>query len=727
MRKITKLVLTLAILFGVVGGVNSVKADTGTKTPLLLLKNGAINTTEFDITPIAPSTLTTDNLYAATFTSKGGYCNTFKYEGLDVSDYDKAVVKYTIEAGNGEWHINLPNGSHTALPIGTDQVYEVDLKGVNTYGDFTVFSWNHSGKSITISEVYLYKSSLVEFEFDAFGNGTVDKSKLTATGGLTYDPSTGALSSNGTEGSLVLEFATPVDMRNLFQFNVANSGQTGDILSRLEFYDEDDTKINTWNGLKLGNKGWAEGIDDHATNAFLNHNPVKKMVWPSDANASNKDKTATITSVEFICKTIACAKAGETVLKSLPWNKIDDSGTATPDWNMNGSSDTYYGNYSGDPTHYVDLTSYSELRVYCTDNTTGFRAFFINADKSATYPKNNSDATWHATEKYYSLDLTTLTKWNDKVALKSIKSNYGPQNVTNIVVYNTPAANAPQYILTGSGMQLAQTVAALADANATCIDATGVTGITTNSEAGRTLLTSANPNCLFLGTTGDGGLANTQNVITSDVCANLVLADGYPFKAPAAFTADKAKFTKTISAAGYGTMVIPFDATLATGVDAAYNLTGDDGSKVTSTDASSIAANKPVLVKAAAGNYDFTATSVEIGATVDESTNGKLIGTYGGTTAAADANNYVLQNGGAGLGFFKVTGTDATVKPFRAYLNTDAFASQLVLDFGDVTGINAAELVKKVGNETFYNLNGQRVAQPAKGLYIVNGKKIVVK
>ncbi len=154
-----KKLLLLGIMLLGLGGVTSVKAQGGTKTPLLLLRIGAINSSEFEIKPIAPSTLTTENLYAATFTSKGGYCNTFKYEDLDVSDYDKAVVKYTIEAGNGDWEINLPNGTFTALPIGTDQVYEVDLKGVNTYSDFTVFNWGHSGKSITISEVYLYKSS----------------------------------------------------------------------------------------------------------------------------------------------------------------------------------------------------------------------------------------------------------------------------------------------------------------------------------------------------------------------------------------------------------------------------------------------------------------------------------------------------------------------------------------------------------------------------------------
>ena len=169
MKKILLLMVALLTL----GGVNAVKAERATKTPLLLLRNGVINTNDFDIAPFAPSTLTADNLYAATFTSKGGYCNTFKYENLDVSGYDKAVVKYTIEEGNGDWEINLPNGQFTALPIGTDQEYEISLKDVDSYGDFTVFSWNHSGKSITISEVYLFKEGTTKIL-------DVDLSKLPA-------------------------------------------------------------------------------------------------------------------------------------------------------------------------------------------------------------------------------------------------------------------------------------------------------------------------------------------------------------------------------------------------------------------------------------------------------------------------------------------------------------------------------------------------------------------
>lgn len=554
----------------------------------------------------------------------------------------------------------------------------------------------------------------------------VSKSELTATGGLTYNSSTGVLTSDGTAGSLTLEFASPVDLRNLFHFNVTNSGATGDILTCLEFYDEDNTKINTWNSIKLSNLWNPNGIDDNATNAFLNNKPVKKLVWQSNANASNNGKTATITSVEFICKTIACSKAGETQLNTLPWNLIDDSGTAKPDWNMNGSSDTYYGNYSGDPTHYADLTDYEELRVYCKDNNTGFRCFFINEAGNGIVQINTAYSTWNSEKKYYSLDLSTIVKWNDKVALKAIKAENGggpgEKNVTNIVAFKTPASNAPQYILTGSGMQLAETVAALADETVTSIDATGVKGITTNSEKGRTLLESTNPNCLFLGKVGNGYLANTKNVIDGDVCANLELVDGQPFKAPVAFTATNALFEKTVTAAGYATLVLPFNADVAEGVEA-YNIESESAGVLTTTVAEAIVANKPVMIKAVDASYSFKADDVAVPATpAGAQQNGLLYGVYE-TTDVPTTNGYVLQKHDAEVNFYKAA-TGQKVNAFRAYLATAAGARELSFDF-NTTGVNGVKMNSE--NAEVYNLNGQRVAAPQKGLYIVGAKKVIVK
>ena len=43
------------------------------------------------------------------------------------------------------------------------------------------------------------------------------------------------------------------------------------------------------------------------------------------------------------------------------------------------------------------------------------------------------------------------------------------------------------------------------------------------------------------------------------------------------------------------------------------------------------------------------------------------------------------------------------------------------------TGISTALMKNERMNHEVYNLNGQRVAQPAKGIYIVNGRTVVVK
>ena len=722
-----KKLLLLGIMLLGLGGVSSVKAQGGTKTPLLLLKNGAINTTDFDITPIGTSTLTTDNLYAATFTSKANTSNVFKFENLDVKNYDKAVIKYSILDAN-EWRVNTNNG-HYALPSGTDKTYEIDLSGVDTYTDFTVFSsyQNHTvGSSITISEVYLYKSSFVEFEFDAVGKGKVDKSKLTATGGLTYDPSTGALSSDGTAGSLVLEFATPVDMRNLFQFNVENTGKTGEILSRLEFYDEDNVKINTWNSIKLGNTWNSAGIDDNATNAFLNNKPVKKMVWPSDANASNDGKTATITSVAFICKTIACAKAGETILKSLPYQKMSGA-SENPIWNVLNSTDTYYGTSDGtNAVSYTDITGYSELRIY-RDNNTGFRAFFINAagDKVNTINHENAASSWIPEGKYWSIDLSKVEKYGAKVALQGIKSAAWGQNnvVNNIVVYKTPAANAPQYSLAGSGLQLAETVAALADATATCIDATGVKGLTTNSEA--------NPNCLFLGTTGNGALANTKNVMVGTTIANLELTDGYPFAVPSGATATAATYTRSMSNK-YGTVCLPY-AVESTDAVKYYTIKSLAANELTLKAEATLSAGTPAIVEMVSGSSITANGSGALAEACAPTDNLQLIGTYEAKT--------ILASDYAGKGIYAISNNQfvqatnsINLPAFRAFFTAAASAEsniRLVFD-EDATAIDALSGEGDVTIEGIYSLDGAEMPSLQKGINVVkfsNGevKKVIVK
>lgn len=76
---------------------------------------------------------------------------------------------------------------------------------------------------------------------------------------------------------------------------------------------------------------------------------------------------------------------------------------------------------------------------------------------------------------------------------------------------------------------------------------------------------------------------------------------------------------------------------------------------------------------------------------------------------------------------------DTKVGYYRAFLSLPAASEvrlAVFLDDFDSTGIEAAPLNNgqlTMDNAAIYNLAGQRVGKPAKGLYIVNGKKIIIK
>ena len=102
-----------------------------------------------------------------------------------------------------------------------------------------------------------------------------------------------------------------------------------------------------------------------------------------------------------------------------------------------------------------------------------------------------------------------------------------------------------------------------------------------------------------------------------------------------------------------------------------------------------------------------------------------MVGTLNDTNVSANSA-YALKDGK----FHPVNA--GTIAAGKAYLPASAVpaasAPELAIVFdGQTTGIQGVEAQKQVENGVFYNLAGQRVAQPTKGLYIVNGKKVVVK
>lgn len=103
----------------------------------------------------------------------------------------------------------------------------------------------------------------------------------------------------------------------------------------------------------------------------------------------------------------------------------------------------------------------------------------------------------------------------------------------------------------------------------------------------------------------------------------------------------------------------------------------------------------------------------------DEITDNMLI--YGDGKTEANGDFYYLANDQFHLA------TSGTLQAGKAYLICPAAARDLTITFGDATSIGATLKNKEIENKEVYNLKGQRVAQPKKGLYIQNGKKVIIK
>ena len=131
-----------------------------------------------------------------------------------------------------------------------------------------------------------------------------------------------------------------------------------------------------------------------------------------------------------------------------------------------------------------------------------------------------------------------------------------------------------------------------------------------------------------------------------------------------------------VTAAKMATYVLPFNVpALPEGVKA-YDLTNDGSSEITATEVSSLTADKPVLIIADEGEYEFLSengASDDISGKTDNYTNGALVGTYQPiadvpTTSAANYN-YILQNGTDGVAFYQVTDYGCSIAPYHAYLS----------------------------------------------------------
>ena len=224
-------------------------------------------------------------------------------------------------------------------------------------------------------------------------------------------------------------------------------------------------------------------------------------------------------------------------------------------------------------------------------------------------------------------------------------------------------------------------------------------------------------------------MGNVSNSVKIGI--DVTLDENINDNTPVAANGVTVALVRTIPADKWSTIVLPF-ALNSTQIDAVFGadtevaeLTSGTSTTVNFETTTAMAANQPYIIKV---KEMFTGATIE-NVDIVEGTPTQTIGDW------QFVGSYVLTNIPIGGYFFSnnklyhAANANNTLKPFRAYLkNNGANAHELNFTVdGETTSVADVRGQIEDGRCEYFNLAGQRVAQPAKGLYIVNGKKVVIK
>ena len=272
-------------------------------------------------------------------------------------------------------------------------------------------------------------------------------------------------------------------------------------------------------------------------------------------------------------------------------------------------------------------------------------------------------------------------------------------------------------------------------------------------------ITVTNPNAVFKSTSGAaiataaGDLNNCLYETSSGwYMTGMVLYDGYNYEEYDVVHSNTHQYWATtgtkyytctlyreIPADTWCSLVIPFWPN--TSLTKKYPSSFSDGTLIFSDVTSSSCWNdEPMLIKSASALTKIQGTRGGSGAGGSGVTYGDMISGAGVPMTGVYTSGSVPQSTetiyyyalGDDNNLHKVTGGSVTINPFRAYFKLDNSAvgeapARISLNFDDEsTGIGSVKS-EEVKAKSYFNLSGQRVTAPQKGLYIVNGKKVIIK
>lgn len=182
----------------------------------------------------------------------------------------------------------------------------------------------------------------------------------------------------------------------------------------------------------------------------------------------------------------------------------------------------------------------------------------------------------------------------------------------------------------------------------------------------------------------------------------------------------------------YASVYLPYSFTLPEGVEAYYGRAlNDDQSQITLSPISGNTVPKATAVVLVSNSVSGAQTLAPALNTTEPTaiTDNKLHGTIEPTNVDNGQTIYGFTGKYDEIGFYKWTGTQLPLG--KAYLSVNtpqAAAAGFVLNFDDneITGIDTATTIQPTkSNAVCYDLYGRRISQPTKGIFIMNGKKVI--
>lgn len=197
----------------------------------------------------------------------------------------------------------------------------------------------------------------------------------------------------------------------------------------------------------------------------------------------------------------------------------------------------------------------------------------------------------------------------------------------------------------------------------------------------------------------------------------------------------KENYDYTLTAAGWGTIIIPFDCEKPEGLTI-YECTSVNDGKLVVEEVNSFKANTPYLLKGTKGEQTTYPLEGYAAKHEDKYEKGVMVGVYSWQEPPADS--YVLQDQDAGLAFYRhLAGNGVEVGPNRCYIKPQSGELKSIqfpddetngVAYANATDSTLVDVYTTAGVKVKHQVEmGKALNDLPAGLYIINNKKIVKK